>query len=190
MKLADSRRGRPVVSGCLGLLRPFSEVTRNDLPTLANPTVDTTLQESSVRPIAETEPCRMADSIDNLIYAEAQGGLARQPVLFNKLCVRTRIVGCCAAALSPHRKWTFVEGAGALFLPYCRLSWCSRRCAGGSRSRSSVATATSLRRGLAVGVSGSSPRAPSACRARAERTEAHDLRRQVSRLERALTGGV
>ena len=113
--------------------------------------------ESSVRRIAETEPCRMADSIDNLIYAEAQGGLARQPGLFNKLSVRTGILmgvttattaflgaivvdksglhdwgtlalaafivalGCCAAVLSPHRRWTFVEGAGALFVPYCRL---------------------------------------------------------------------
>ena len=95
-------------------------------------------------------------------------------------------VGCCAAVLSPHRKWTFVEGAGAMFVPHCRLSWCSRRCAGGSRARSSVAS-TILRPGWALGVSSDSPRAPSACRARAERTEADDLRRQVSRLERALT---
>ena len=128
----------------------------------------------------------MADSIDNLIYAEAQRGLARQPGLFNKLSVRTGIllgvttattaflgaivvdksglhdwgtlalaafvvaVGCCAAVLSPHRRWMFVEGAGALFVPYCRLSWCSRRCLGGSRSRSSVASTTSLRRGWAL----------------------------------------
>lgn len=97
----------------------------------------------------------MADSVERLIYDEAQRGLALQPVLLNELRARTGIllavttattavlgaivvkddelgfwgllalaaflaaVGCCLAVLSPHREWTFTEGAAGMAATYC-----------------------------------------------------------------------
>lgn len=89
----------------------------------------------------------MSESIESVVYAEAQRGLALQPVLLNELRARTGILlavttattsflgavaidhgglhawgvlalaaflvtaGCCLVVLSPHRKWTFFQGA-------------------------------------------------------------------------------
>jgi hypothetical protein len=118
----------------------------------------------------------VADSVEGVIYDEAQRGLALQPVLLNELRARTgtllavttattsilgvivvkddelgfwgllalaaflAVVACCLAILSPHRKWTFTEGAADMTATYCD----------GKRDDGSDWTIDAVRRDLAL----------------------------------------